>query len=905
MNAIRLAATGLSKLRIGFWCVVWALVALPGAASAATEDAWNASSCSGCHSNPITVGLPEGNIFLNLSERFSTLWCSPTHAGNGLAMCTANGSYFTAPGGTNLSAVYDFVVDARDSVVTGGAGTNALSAFGATAFGATQTQTVTITNYRDEALAFTASVTTNPTDFDVVNSTCTLVGTGPLRVSVPAATAPGPAFDLVPTSCNITARFHPAASTVAARSGSLRLDFTGYSVAQPAQRNLPLSGTAQFPVYSPSGFAALTSPGFSAPTDSAQTVCRTITNSSATTASLSLSFATTQATGAIANYANYYELDNLCAGFTAPLCLPPGPSLSGTTAPNVAAGQSCTLAIKFNPGKFGFVGGTGARSAKLTVTHNYPTPGQTVEYTLVGNATTGPEPQIGISTNPGAVGGQVLPPAFSSQVVGTPSAAWNEFLVSNSGTADNLDITQVLNSNPAEFALTENCVSAPPLARLVGSTPTCTIGLTFTPLAGAAGLGQRCTTITVRAAFSGNGDQAVTVCGSGIPVPVPQMDVSRTAIAFGNRAIGAVYLPEPLVITNRASATLGLQIGAVSIGGAGFAFVPDASSCAGQTLAAGASCTLQVQFTPASNAPDTTYSANLTLASNDPTTPNLVVPLTATARAAAVPVLQWDSTAALTFTDLVIAGQQSTQTYVRRLTNVGPGAVDLAAVRLVGTDASSFSVSGCATTLYDSQFCDVTVRFLPGSGGQKTAQIEVVSATAVVPATLVVTGQGVGGSSPFLRVSSNALTFGGVRVGARSDPLQLRLSAGDGVVTVTGITAAAPFSVASQTCPAVPFSLPAGGECTIVVTFAPSAASDAAATLHIATDTASAIDVSLDGVGQEQANVSGGGCSLADGQSPVDPMLGLLVVLSAAILWRRQTRRARNDHHNQGEPNDE
>lgn len=872
----------------------------PTICSAALEDAWNASSCIGCHGTAISpTNSPENNIFLTLSERFSSSWCSAGHAGNGTTMCSTYGTYFSSPGSTDLSAVFDFVVGARDAVVTGGASAqvDGLPAFAATSFGANRTQTVTITNYRAEGLNFQPSITLNSGDFSVTNSTCTLVSPSPLTLRVGAATVP--VTDMVPTSCNVTVKFQPAVSTTAPRTGSLRIAFTGWSTAQPYQRNIALSGIAQFPVYSPIGFDALTSPGFSAATDSSQTICRTISNTSATTAPLSIALSIGQASGASTDYSNYYELDTLaaCPSGSPPLCTPAGTSITGSVS--VAAGNSCSLPIKFNPGKFGFAGGTGARSAELTVTHNYPTAGQTATYTLLGNATTGPQPQIGISTNPSASAGQVLPPAFAHQVVGTTSALWNDFLTSNSGTADGLDITQVTSSNTAEFVLTENCVAAPPLARLVGSSPTCTIGLTFKPLPGSAGLGQRCTNVTVQAAFSSNGSQVVTVCGTGVPVPVAQMTVIPATIAFGNRSIGGIYRPESLVIGNAAGATADLLVGAVTITGSGFAFVPDASTCQSKTLAAGTRCTLQLQFTPDPGTPGASYSATASIESNDPTTPHRTIALTATAVAYSVPALQWQpASTTLSFPDLVIAGQQSAAPLVATLANVdGPGAVDVQAVRLVGADASNFSISSCPALLYQGESCAISVRFLPGSGGLETAQVQVVSATGVAPPLLTVQGQGVGGSSPYLIVSTDALAFGSVRIGARSNPLALTLAAGgDGVLRVTSIVVAAPFSVLSQTCPPVPFTLPLGSDCSVSVTFAPASTSQVSAKLSIGTDSSALpLEVKLDGIGQEQADVSSGGCSMASGESMTDPTLWALAVLAMLVLlgrrkWRQPPR---------------
>jgi trimeric autotransporter adhesin len=821
-------------------------------------------------------------------------------------MCMSFGSNFTSSTNPELSAIYDFVIAARDTLVTGGSTVDGLPDFAATAFGANRTQTVTITNYRDEFLDFKPSISTNATDFSVVNSTCTLVSASPLELRVGAATAPGaPGSPMVPTSCSVTVGFQPAVGTTAARSGNLNIEFTAYSTAQPRTRDITLNGTAQFAVYSPSGFGALS--GFVAASNASQTMCPTISNTSATTASLSIALSIAKAPDPSPNYSNYYELDTLaaCAGGSPPLCVPAGSVVTGSTS--LAAGSSCSLPIKFNPGKFGFAGGTGARAAKLTVTHNYPTAGQTNDYVLSGTVTTGPEPAIGITTNPSAVGGKVLPPAFAHQVVGTTSALWNDFLVSNSGSADGLDITQVTSSNATEFALSEDCVAAPPLARLVGSGPTCRIGLTFSPLP--TSLGQRCTDVTIHAAFASNNDQVVTVCGTGVPVPVPQMSVTPGSIAFGNRSIGATYKTEPLVIGNAVGATADLLIGAVTLTGNGFAFVPDVSACQSKTVAAGASCALQLQFTPDPNTPGVSYSAAVTIDSNDPTTPHRSIALTATAVAYSVPVLQWQvASTTLNFPDLVVAGQQSAQPLIARLANVdGPGAVDVQAVRLVGADASNFSISSCPSVLYQGDTCDVSLRFLPGSGGFKSAQVQVVTATGVAPPLLTVQGQGVGGGSPYLILSTRTLDFGGVRVGARSDPLMLTLAAGgDGVLRVTSMAVAAPFNVQSGTCPPVPFTLPLGSDCSIQMTFAPTSASGMSTTLSIGTDaSAQAVEVSVAGVGQDRADTSSGGCSMMSGESLADPTLWALVLLAAAgLVYRHRTREAlrRAERHQRDHP---
>lgn len=650
------------------------------------------------------------------------------------------------------------------------------------------------------------------------------------------------------------------------------------------------------PVYFPSGFGALT--GFTASTADAQTLCPTIQNTG--TATLSLGFAAVQAAGSSADSSGYFELGDSagCPATPRPCIasLPAGSPISGNTNLQAPADAACTLALRFNPAKFGAGGGLGARSATLRITHNAPA-GTVVDVPLSGNVTAAPQPGIGLFTNPGAgANGRVSPPAFAAQPLNSASAVWNEFQVLNSGDADGLDITEVGNSNPQEFSLAENCVNAAPLGR-ASTGASCAIGMRFTPNA----LGERCTTVSIRAALSSNGAQSRTICGTGVAAPGPAMTLSADTIDFGRRFINAVYPPRPLVIGNGAGATGPLQINAITLTGSGFALVPEGPNartpCVGTTLAAGASCTVQVQFTPDPARPDMPYSASIQIDTND-ATPRRTVSLAAIAATGGTPpVLQFPGTPAqIEFANFVVAGQQSEQALSVTLRNAGPGAASIEAIRMVGADASSFSATGCPATLAEGDTCPISLRFVPGSGGAKRAQLEVLSSRSVAPPLVTVTGRAVGGTSAFLTTSSAGLALGEVRVGARSSPVEIRLaSAGDGVVQVTGMEAEGPFTVQPKTCPAVPFTLPRGADCTVTVTFTPTDARAATASLRISTDADTRpLVVPLSGSGQAEAEMSSGGCSLASGDTRFDPTLWLLVILaSGAIVYRKRARAAR------------
>lgn len=652
-----------------------------------------------------------------------------------------------------------------------------------------------------------------------------------------------------------------------------------------------ISGTAfePRPVYEPgAGFAALSS-GFTTDTAGSVTLCPTISNGGLYD-DLIVSISALMNGGT--DYTGYYEIDNSPTACTSPpaRCLPSG-AVTVTGNFTIASSASCTLAIKFNPGKIGFSGGIGSRPATLRVAHDGYTTTSPAPYLMGGVVSSGPTPRIGVSTTPSRnAANQVLPLSFASQVVGIPSASWGDFAVGNTGTADGLQIASVTQSNPDEFTLTENCKTAGALARLSNGGASCRISLVFTPAAAPAGLGSRCTVVTVRATLADIADESVEICGTGVPVPVPAMTIDPALIDFGRRSIGASYLSRELVIANAAGATAGLKISAVSISGSGFAFVPDAMTCAGRTLAAGTQCRLALQFTPGIT-PEMPYAADVVIDTNDPNTPRRTVRLTATAVAASLPVLQWQSgLTAVTFSDLVAAGQSAAAPQVARLVNAGPGATDVQAVKLIGADASSFSASSCPAQLHEGDSCDIRIGFQPGSGGAKQARLQITSTGGVVPDTLPVSGQAVGGNSPFLVASATSVAFSDVRIGGSSNPTELRLTAaGDGVVTVNALTVDGPFDVTPTSCPRPPFALRLGDECSVAVRFRPTDGAIATGTLTVSADApARALAVVLEGQARPRPDVSGGGCSLVDGrQGAADPTLWLLAVAAAIVLWCR------------------
>ncbi|HQR22213.1 MAG TPA: choice-of-anchor D domain-containing protein, partial [Burkholderiaceae bacterium] len=218
--------------------------------------------------------------------------------------------------------------------------------------------------------------------------------------------------------------------------------------------------------------------------------------------------------------------------------------------------------------------------------------------------------------------------SFGNQVVMTASGTMSATL-RNSGTA-NLVVASIAlaGTNPGDFTRGGTCAAATTLA----PAQTCSIDVTFTP----AVVGSRSATISVthNATPSSN---TLAVSGSGIAAPTPSVALSATSLAFGNQMVGSTSASKPVSINNTGSANL--LLGAIALTGTNAADFA-AAGCSGQTLAPGASCTVNVTFTPgALNA----RSATLSIPSNAGGSPH-GVGLTGTGTAVPAPAVALNPT---------------------------------------------------------------------------------------------------------------------------------------------------------------------------------------------------------------------------------------------------------------------
>jgi cytochrome c553 len=644
-------------------------------------------------------------------------------------------------------------------------------------------------------------------------------------------------------SCSITLRFAP--QTAGAHSGNLGLSFVNNSVDYtPPSRSIALSGTGTAPAFSiPSG-TLTPSATVGTPTNTSTTISNP--------GNADLVLGTLTFSGAQASEFSLAGSNGCTAGAT------------------ITASSSCTLVVRFDPAS----ASPTTRSASLSITHNAAGSPQAI--TLTGTASPAPTPAITLSA---------ASLAFADTQLGSSSQL--TLIVGNNGQASlALSAIGISGTAASNYTISGTCSTSTPVA--VGGQ--CTVIVTFAPSA----LGARPATLNITSNASNSPSVAMGLSGNGVPVPAPLVSLSATQIDFGNQTLSGLYQPRTVTLTNTGTATLNLT--SLTLNGAGFTLAP-ASSC-GNTLAATAHCDINVTFTPVTAGAN--YTGTVTLVSNAAGSPH-VLNLLGHGTASAAPTLAWSPlVSSADFGQVTVGTLSATQTAT--LSNPGPGGATLTLVNSVGADAANFTVSlsGCTVggILYEGQTCQVVLQFVPGSAGSKTANVQIASSGSP-PSALVLSGTGLGGPTPQITVSATALAFGHVTVGSQSVPVAVRVSSsGTNALHVSSIAADGAYSMHSGTCPTPPFDLPSGSECSVMVSFSPGTTGTQAGTLRVASDASPAtVEVTLDGQGDKAAEVSSGGCSLIDGDSPMDPTLWVLVLGAAAVLGHRHRARRSARRH--------
>jgi len=218
----------------------------------------------------------------------------------------------------------------------------------------------------------------------------------------------------------------------------------------------------------------------------------------------------------------------------------------------VAVGAGCTISVTFTPSA------RGNRTGTITINDN------------AGNSPQG----ISLSGTGAGPAASLTPSSlfFGLKLVGTTTAA-RTITLTSTGEAP-LAISSI--SVSGDFAQTNNCPASLPIGQ------SCTIQVTFTPTV--RGIRTGTVTITDNA---DNSPQNVSLLGKGI---APVASFTPASLAFGNQPVG---VPATSTIALKNTGDAALSITSITTTGD----FSQTNNC-GASLAAGATCTITVTFTP-------------------------------------------------------------------------------------------------------------------------------------------------------------------------------------------------------------------------------------------------------------------------------------------------------------------
>jgi hypothetical protein len=237
----------------------------------------------------------------------------------------------------------------------------------------------------------------------------------------------------------------------------------------------------------------------------------------------------------------------------------------------LAAGQSCVINVTFTPTASGF------SSRAISVLDNAGTGTQKI--TVSG---TGTLPGVALSPTSLIFGGVTNGSSSATQVV---------TLTNQSSTT--LTVTSVTPSG--DFAENSNCGA-------VSAGDTCTINVTFNPVAGGTRLGS----LTI-ADSDPSSPQLAALGGTGTSGSV---SLTAGSLSFGNQQVETISAAQTLTLSNTGSTPL--DVFAITVSGEYL----EANNCPTQ-LAEGANCLIHTEFSPLAASPRAGY---ITIRDTDPST---------------------------------------------------------------------------------------------------------------------------------------------------------------------------------------------------------------------------------------------------------------------------------------------
>lgn len=369
--------------------------------------------------------------------------------------------------------------------------------------------------------------------------------------------------------------------------------------------------------------------------------------------------------------------------------------VNGNCTTILVANSSCALNVVFAPTATGSAKGTLTVSDEISVS-------QTVSLTGTGLA------PPAFSVTPASL-------VFGGQQVGSASAS-QRLTVTNSGGAAMANVGfQITGSSAGSFS-----TGATTCGSTLASLGSCTVEVIFKPAAS----GGAAAVLTVTS--STLGVKALDLALNGTGLSAAGLNVSPSQLSFAAQAIGQPSAAQTVTITDSGGvAATGLTF---TVSGP---FSLTQNNC-GTTLAAGASCTTGVIFTPGSKG---ALTGALTVASTSVAT-QATVALSGIGGLNGAVVM---APSVVTFATTGVGTYSSAVSVTISNASTGVVLTDLVVTASVGFKLAS---SSCTGLLSPGANCAVAVEFAPTAAGAQNGTLSVASSTLAAVATVPLSGMG-------------------------------------------------------------------------------------------------------------------------------------------------------------------
>jgi hypothetical protein len=318
-------------------------------------------------------------------------------------------------------------------------------------------------------------------------------------------------------------------------------------------------------------------------------------------------------------------------------------------------------------------------------------------------------------------------------------------------------------------------------------------------------------------------------CGSGGAVAVStsgaiSFSATSATVTFANTSVGTPAGAQSVTVTNISGSTLSFTT--VLLTGNNHSDFSMTGSCVGITsLAAGASCSLSVNFVPTATGARTAI-----INFQDSTGISHTLTLNGTATASLADFSP--SPGALLFPVTVMSTPSAPLTLT--FENDGLGADTVSGVAISGPNAADFSqTNNCTTIAASGGTCTINVTFTPSTTGSEAATLTVTdnsNGALGTTHTATLAGSAVASAAPTVTLSTSTLSF----TSSSSQPVTVT-NTGAVAVSITGITITGTNQALYSQTNDCSTSIAVGGSCTVSVTFAPgSTTGSTSATLNIA-----------------------------------------------------------------------